>query len=984
MGREVSGWHASDVGPDRLQFKDNGADDPVTADDPPESSPPPASAVRPTHRLLALDPLLPLAAVAGIVAIAAFAVGARLWISGLLVLAFVAATAGLAVRVTRARGELLQRSADVVRLTELRMQHGMAEQMAGLGIWVHDLVNRRLQWSEGAFKLFGIDQANGEPSPRGFLICVHPDDQSRWQDSHRRGIRSGREVRIEYRYVRQGRETIWIRSIARPERDQPNGPVVRMTGIAQDITGIRAMQQQLAASEAKYRDLTSMSSDWIWESDAQHRVSYLSDSVDAVLGTWARSTIGQRRWDIAAEEYHRVDWEGHRKAVESHLPFENFEYSQQDTAGNLFHFAISGRPVFTTDGKFAGYRGTGRNITREKQQRMLLEIEGEMASIMREQNEPQRVITAIIITLCGHLGWSGGAHLVRAAHSTGSAAIVFSVRERWGYPSFTRMASDLPDEMTVLADSAEAVAWEGGKSVWLPDVTTQPGFTQRYQTERLGVRAAFMAPILDEQEHVLSVLMFLSPVGYKGDEFLSQVAAILSRTLSLYLQRKAAERRLMHASLHDALTGLPNRVNLTHQLETKLRAGEPAAVLYVDLDRYKIINDTLGHSVGDQVLIEVGRRFRDAIRSNDVAGRIGGDEFILLLSNLSDRAEIEGIARRVLAAIEKPFILNNRAYFLSASIGVALAPADGNDAALLVKCADAAMYQVKSEGRNDVRFFAGGMSDERTAQLQLAAELPLAIQRGEVDLYYQPILDVGSRSVVGFEALLRWRHPVRGMLLPDKFLPIAEQSNLIREIGLWAIRRALDDRVQLGLDAYGDVAVSVNVSARQLTEDGFLAMLNALLSERNFPARLLRLELTESAFIENPDRTVALISELRRLGVRVIIDNFGTGYASLSYLKNLPVDGLKIDQTFIRDLPADRGNAAIVQAITTLAAKLGLQAMAEGVETSAELKALRSYDCDQLQGTLISEPLPFAQLQDFMESLPALRQMHLVKDATSG
>jgi EAL domain-containing protein (putative c-di-GMP-specific phosphodiesterase class I) len=287
---------------------------------------------------------------------------------------------------------------------------------------------------------------------------------------------------------------------------------------------------------------------------------------------------------------------------------------------------------------------------------------------------------------------------------------------------------------------------------------------------------------------------------------------------------------------------------------------------------------------------------------------------------------------------------------------------------------------VKSEGRNDVRFFAGGMSDERTEQLQLAAELPLAMQRNEIDLFYQPILDVAQRRVVGFEALMRWRHPTRGVLSAEQFVPMAEQSNLIRELGMWAIRRALDDRVALGLDRYDDVAVSVNVSARQVTENGFLADINGLLSQRSVPARLLRLELTESAFIENPDRTATLIAELRRLGVRVIIDNFGTGWASLSYLRNLPVDGIKIDQVFIRDLPADRGNAAIVEAVTTLASRMGFEVMAEGVETAAELKALRAVECDQMQGTLISEPLPFPLLREFLDAIPQVRRMHLVRD----
>jgi EAL domain-containing protein (putative c-di-GMP-specific phosphodiesterase class I) len=234
--------------------------------------------------------------------------------------------------------------------------------------------------------------------------------------------------------------------------------------------------------------------------------------------------------------------------------------------------------------------------------------------------------------------------------------------------------------------------------------------------------------------------------------------------------------------------------------------------------------------------------------------------------------------------------------------------------------------------------------------------------------------------VLGFEALLRWQHPTRGLLRPDRFLAAAEQSNLIREIGFWTLRRAIDDRLELGVQAYPDAAVSVNISARQFTEDGFLGTLNAMLNERAMPPRLLQLELTESAFIGRPERTVAVIGELRRLGVRVLIDNFGTGYASLAYLKNLPVDGLKIDQGFVRGLPEDRGNAAIVQAITTLCARLGLTAIAEGVETPEELQALRSLECERLQGTLIAEPMPFARLAAFLATLPEVRRMHLVRD----
>lgn len=853
----------------------------------------------------------------------------------------------------------------------VQKQYTTAEQMAGLGVWVMDVEHQVIRWSSGCLRLFNLGQANEEASVQSFVIHIHQDDRQRWQDIHKRAVVLGQEVRLEYRYLRSNGEVVWIRSVARPHRDA-SGAVTKLAGIVQDISGMRSMQQQLAASENKFRELTNMSSDWVWETNAQHQISFLSESVDAVLGTWIRSSTGKARWDQESPMT-KVDWEAHRKLLQDHKPFENFEYSRLDPEGHLFHLAISGRPLFGEQGRFLGYRGTGRDITREKEQRIQLQIEAELAQIMREQTEPERVLTATIITMCGAMGWSGGAHLVRNPGTLG-----FTVRERWGYGPVTKMLADLPAMMLPLADSPEATAWTNGRPIWLHNIDKHLSLVARYQAMSVGIRALFFAPIVDEQQQVLSVLMFFSPLGHRNENFLATVAEGMSRTLSLYLQRKAAEQRLTHASLHDGLTGLPNRVYVTHQLEDALRKKRALALLYIDLDRYKLINDTLGHSAGDQVLIEVAQRFRDTIRPADAAGRMGGDEFVLLLWDLEDRERIEAIARAVLAAIEKPFILQNRAYFLSASIGVAVAPHDGNEAAILMKCADAAMYQVKSEGRNDVRFFAGGLSDERSEQLQLASELPLAIQRGEVDLYYQPILAVGDRKVMGYEALLRWHHPVRGLLLPDRFLPMAEQSNLIREIGLWAIRRALDDRKTLGLEAYPDLAVSVNVSAKQLAEDGFLATLNSLLLERALPARVLRLELTESSVIEAHQRNLALIAELRRMGIQVIIDNFGTGYASLSYLKTLPVDGLKIDHQFIKNLPNDRGNAAIIQAVTTLAAKLGLSAMAEGVESNAEMKALRSFDCDQMQGTLISQPLPFSELQEFLQTLPSLRQMHLV------
>ena len=913
-------------------------------------------------------------ALAAAVAIVALVAGARMdaWWAALAVVA-VAGSLVLAWMMVRRNQEMAAQLKALRALERSQAQHENAEKMAALGLWSLDLKSSRFDWSDGAFRVFGGNRS-GTPTLAAFLEAVHDDDRVRWNDVHRRAVRKGGDARIEYRLRRADGSEAWLRSVAQCVRDAQGEPI-RLEGTVQDISGIRAMQRQLAASEAKFRDLTNLSSDWVWETDVHHRLSYLSDSVDSVLGPWARKHMGKRRWENDLPDALPTDWSGLQATLEARRPFENFECSRIDPEGNVHHLSLSGRPVFDERNRFAGYRGTGHEITREKQQRLLLEIDGDIAAIMREQTDPERVITAVIITVCGKLAWLGGLHLVRRQ---GRA----SARERWGYQAFTHMAGALPASIALDDNSVEARAWRSGKAVWLRNATAEAEFAQRYRLAEVGAQAAFIAPITDENGEVLSSLLFLGPVGYRGDDFLGQVAAVLSRSLSLYLQRTSAERRLRHASQHDALTNLPNRAFVGQSLEQMLARGRPLALLYIDLDRYKLINDTLGHSAGDKALIEVARRLEGAIPESDIAGRMGGDEFVVILAQPASRAAVEATARAILTAIEQPLILSERAYFLSASIGVAMAPQDGADAPSLIKAADSAMYQVKSEGRNGVRFAVGdGHGSEQVQQFQLAAELPLAMRRGELELFYQPVMDVSTRHVLSVEGLLRWRHPTLGLLLPDRFLPAAEQSNLIREIGFWVVKRAIDDRIELGLDRHDDLAISVNVSARQLAEEGFLENLTGVMQERGFPAHLLQLELTESSFIENTERTVSLINELRRVGVKVVIDNFGTGYASLSYIKNLPVDGLKIDRNFVRGLPGDRGNAAIVQAIVTLAGKLGLQVMAEGVETASELRGLRELHCDVMQGELINGPAPFEQLQDFLDSVPGLRRMHLVPSA---
>ncbi len=904
-----------------------------------------------------------------VVAVAGARIGLWTMLSGAIIVAMAGLLAMIMLFVEAGRrlGE------SETRLAQLQFQHSQheaAEQMASLGLWALDLHGNHLHWSTGAFRVHGADAARGEPPFDEFLNAIHADDRNRWIEAHRRAIRRGRPAKVEYRFRVAPAREVWLRSIAQRVRD-PKGRPTRLEGTVQDISGIRAMQRQLAASEAKFRDLTHLSSDWIWETDERHRVTGMSDSVDTVLGPWARSIIGRRRWENGGPDPYPIDWAGLRKTLEARKPVENFEFSRLDDKRRVLHLSMSGRPIFDESNRFIGYRGTGHNITLEKQQRMLLEMDGDMAAIMREHTEPQRVVTAIIIAVCRRMAWMGGMRLNRRG-------TLWQVRERWGHAGFVRMVANLPSAIDTEVDAVESRVWETGKAVWLADVALEESFARRYHVADMGARAAFIAPISNEQGVVLSELLFLAPVGYRDDEFLAKMAAVISRTLSLYLQRTHAQRRLHHASLHDALTGLPNRTHATRTIESMLNSGRAIALLYIDLDRYKLINDTLGHAAGDRALVEIARRLSAALPDQSIAARMGGDEFVAIIGQPGGHDDVAAIARRILQAIEQPLLLTNRAYFLSASIGIAMAPQDCNETSALIQAADAAMYQVKSEGRNDLRFFAGDRHGAtQRDQMQLASELPLAMRRGEVELFYQPVMAVGSRNVVCLEGLIRWRHPTLGLLLPERFLGAAEQSNLIREIDFWAIRRAIRDRMALGLDGQHDMAVSVNVSVRQLAEEGFLQNLFGLLQTRHFPAHLLRLEITESSFIEHPERTVGLITELRRIGVRVVIDNFGTGYSSLSHVKNLPVDGLKIDRAFVSGLPHDRGNVAIVEAICTLAGRLGMQAMAEGVETAAELHALREMNCDIMQGSLISPALPLDELRTFLDTVPSLRTMHV-------
>ena len=426
--------------------------------------------------------------------------------------------------------------------------------------------------------------------------------------------------------------------------------------------------------------------------------------------------------------------------------------------------------------------------------------------------------------------------------------------------------------------------------------------------------------------------------------------------------RKAAEEELQHIALHDSLTGLPNRAllldRIQHAMDQQDRWPGLAALLFLDLDGFKAINDTLGHTAGDQLLRVVAKRIESAVRRHDTVARLGGDEFVVLCESLIDVGEAQAVADRILARLARPLTLSGHRIVPTASVGISLTPATGP--VELLAAADSAMYHAKSSGRGRVEMFDSHLHEEALRRLEMTAQLREAIFSGQLRLHYQPIVSASTTEVVGLEALVRWEHPTRGLLTPDDFIPLAEESGLVVDLGSWALREACQRASLWRSDAVGGgtLYVSVNLSARHLQERDLVELVRAELDAAALPASGLLLEMTETSVMEDAEAAIGVLQAVKDIGVMLAIDDFGTGYSSLAYLKRFPVDRVKVDRSFVAGLGVDTDDSAIVESIVGLTHAMGMCSVAEGVETHAQLEALRRLGCEFAQGYLFSPPVP--------------------------
>ena len=492
-----------------------------------------------------------------------------------------------------------------------------------------------------------------------------------------------------------------------------------------------------------------------------------------------------------------------------------------------------------------------------------------------------------------------------------------------------------------------------------------------------GVRSGIVAPLFGTTGTfgILSAHA-LQPRRFTEEEvnFLRNVAYIVA----VAIERSKSEERLAYLAQFDSLTGLPNRHlfhdRLTQTMVQAKRSGRPMAMLFIDLDRFKLVNDTLGHGTGDRLLKEAAIRLTQCVRSGDTVGRFGGDEFGAILADLGAGGDAGLVAQKIIEALERPFSLEGNETYVTASIGITLFPDDGEEAGALIMNSDTAMYRAKERGRNNYQYFTREMNERALARVQMETALRRAIERGEFRLHYQPKVDLRSGEICGAEALLRWQHPERGMTAPEEFIPVLEDTGLIVPVGEWVMREACGQTMAWKRAGLAALPVAVNLSARQFQQKDLEATVRDIFADSGVDPSLIQFELTESLLMKEPEAAARTLRGLKRAGAKISVDDFGTGYSSLAYLKRFPIDALKIDRAFIREVTTDPEDAAITLAIIGLAHGLKLRVVAECVETESQLNFLSTHACDEMQGYYFSEPAAAAEIEVMLREGRRLRR----------
>ncbi len=800
-------------------------------------------------------------------------------------------------------------------------------------LYVQDMAERRVLFSNHHLgRQLGYSRTELKDMGEQFWEHIlHPDDSEYyWRIRNLQQV-IGEGVLLEslLRWRQKGGGWRWFSLREQALARDAGGRVSRLIGVTKDITEQIEASESLRASEQRYRLLAESISDVIFSTDSRLQLNYVSPSVETALGyrqDWVLAN-GLRGLVTNTQQLGGLFalLEQLRKALDAPRLLEELRRQFQPRVVVCDCLRADGRkipvelrlvPMWNDNGHFEGLLGIGRDIDQQRRAEKGLR----MAATVFEHST-----AAILVT--------DPAGYIVQVNETFSRVTGFAPAQ---------VLDQLPGLLTadrqqanhlnyVIGQLRQRGSWEG--EVWL----------KRKSGEIFPAWVGITA-VQDEEGDLVSYVCFFSDIS----------------------ERKASEERIHRLAYYDGLTHLPNRTlfqdRLHHALQQAERHQEWLVLMFLDLDRFKPINDSLGHAAGDRMLKEVALRLSACVGDEDTVARMGGDEFTLLLHAQASREaalhQAIHVAEQILASLARPFILEGREFFVTASVGIALSPQDGDELSQLMKNADTAMYHAKERGKNNFQFYQAEMNASALERLELESDLRHALEQDQFVLHYQPQFSGDGRRLTGAEALLRWQHPRRGLVPPDQFIPVLEELGLVVEVGDWVLREACRQLKCWHQEQIRVPKISVNLSARQFSEGDLHKRVAAVLEDSGLPAACLELELTESILMQDVSVALQTLTDLKRLGLCLAIDDFGTGYSSLNYLKQFPIDVLKIDRSFVDGLPDGEQDSQIARAIIAMAHSLNLAVIAEGVETQAQLDFLREHDCDQVQGYLLGRPIP--------------------------
>lgn len=730
-----------------------------------------------------------------------------------------------------------------------------------------------------------------------------------------------------------------------------------------DITERKAAERAVQASEEKFREFAKISSDWFWETDSQLRFTYFSPRNKKITGFDPDIYIGKTRREIRYGDAEDENWARHLADLDEHRKFRGFEYALKIASGRILTISISGNPVFGEDGAFEGYYGTGRDITerrlaekklRDSEQRFrALYHQSPMGILLEDYSQVKLRVDKLKSEGVKDIG----AYYLQHEDALKEAVLTIRLLD----------ANDTQIKMFGVTSYQEYKIYEDDFEAW-KDTNWRQYYSEEFSALARGARTHTIE-FYDNRTDGSAITFRCTTRVVEGEQ--DDWSEIIT-THEDVSSRKIAEQQLLLQATIDQVTGLPNRAllfdRLARAMEHARREKRNIALIFVDLDNFKQINDSRGHAAGDQLLKKAGKRLSQLIRHEDTVARLGGDEFIILLNDVELPNGPEIVAKKIIKVFVNPFNLEGLDTYSTASLGISIFPDDGEEEEILLQKADAAMYESKRNGRNTFRFFTPGLNDQAEQHSRIAERLRHALDRGDFELYFQPLVDVLNDHVVGIEALIRWDDAILKTVDTEQLITVAEETGFIVPIDKWVLAKACSHVAAWRADLAPTLQLSVNVSNAHFRSADLVERIKQALADSGLPATALIIEITENLLMEDSKEILERLHELAVMGVKLALDDFGTGYSSLGYLKKFQVDAVKIDRTFITDIANDPDDLALVDAIIAMSKSLGLTVIAEGVETPEQLDLLKARGCYLIQGFHFSQPLSVNEMTEYLSS----------------